>query len=65
MNNAIRFWMLKARYQKAKHRAERYLRKQQIMIDKGQRELDIMETVFDEQKKILREMDIDEVPCDP
>ncbi len=65
MNNAIRFWMLEARYQKAKHRAERYLRKQRIMIDKSDRQLEIMQTAFDEQKKIMREMDIDEVPCDP
>ncbi len=65
MNKATRFLMLERRYQNAKKRAERYLRKQRILNDKATRELEIMQTVFDEQKKILREMDIDEVPCDP
>ena len=65
MNNFTRFWTLEGRYQKAKRKAERYLRKQRILNDKATRELEIMQTAFDEQKKILREMDIDEVPCDP
>ena len=58
MNKATRFFMLERRYQNAKKRAERHL-------NKAARELEIMQTAFDEQKKILREMDIDEVPCDP
>ena len=65
MNKATRFFTLERRYQNAKKRAERYISRQRILNDKATRELEIMQTAFDEQKKILREMDIDEVPCDP
>ena len=65
MNNATKFWRLEGRYQKAKRKAERYIKRQQILNDKADKQLEIMKTAFDEQKKILREMDIDEISCDP
>ena len=68
MNDMTRFWILESRYQKAKKRAERYLNRQRILNDKADRQLEIMQTVFDEQKIILRKLEedgLDEVPCDP
>ena len=65
MNKAIRIWMLEIRYQNAKKRAERYLRRHQNLIDKTDRQMEIMQTVADEQKKIMREMEVDEILGDP
>ena len=65
MNKATRLWMLEMRYQNAKKRAERYLRKQRILNDKTTRKLEIMQTAFDEQQKIMREMEVDEILGDP
>ena len=68
MNNATRFWILEARYQKAKRRAEKLIRLSNACTAKADQQLEIMQTVFDEQKIILRKLEedgLDEVPCDP
>ena len=56
MNNAKRFWALEARYQKAKRKAERYLRRNRILIEKVNRQLEIMKAMAEEQEKINKAM---------
>lgn len=65
MNNAARVWALEKRYKRAKRRAKRYSRRVRDLNDKIGRQLEIMQTANDEQKKILREMKVDEILGDP
>lgn len=65
MNNATRFWILEARYQKAKRKAEKLIRRSNLCTDKAGKHLAVMQTAYEEQKKIMREMEADEILGDP
>ena len=60
MNNEMRFWLLEAKYQKAKRKAEKLIRKQRILNDKTESQIAVMQTVYEEQQKILNLEDADD-----
>jgi len=58
MNNATRLWILEARYQKAKRKAEKLIRRSNLCTDKAGKHLAVMQTAYEEQKKILKELGV-------
>lgn len=60
MNNEMRFWLLEAKYQKAKRKAEKLIRKQRMLNDKTESQIAVMQTVYEEQQKILNLEDADD-----
>ena len=60
MNNETRFWLLEAKYQKAKRKAEKLIRKQRMQNDKAERQIAVMRTVYEEQRKIMNLEDADD-----
>ena len=60
MNNEMRFWLLEAKYQKAKRKAEKLIRKQRMQNDKAERQIAVMRTVYEEQRKIMNLEDADD-----
>ena len=54
--NSLMFWVLEARYQIAKRKAERLVRRSNLCTDKAGKQLEIMETSFQRQKAILKEL---------
>ena len=59
-NEMMRFWLLEAKYQKAKRKAERFIRKQDMLNDKAESQIAVMQTVYEEQQKILNLEDADD-----
>ena len=60
MNNEMRFWLLEAKYQKAKRKAEKLIRRKRMLNDKTESQIAVMQTVYEEQQKILNLEDADD-----
>lgn len=58
--NSLMFLLLEERYQIAKRKAERLIRRSNRCTDKAGKQLEIMETSFERQKAILKELGITE-----